>query len=74
MREASWMRIDRHFHALYHTTFAITSHESALGCSLCAKVVSKMSSQKPLVLAILEVRRSVVRGLLSGEMLNVDEQ
>jgi hypothetical protein len=33
-----------------------------------------MSSQKPLVLAILEVRRSVVRELLSRERLNVDEQ
>jgi hypothetical protein len=33
-----------------------------------------MSCKKPLVLAMLEVRRSVVRGLLSGERLNVDEQ
>jgi hypothetical protein len=65
---------DEYTVALYHTTFATTSHESALGCSLCAKVVSKMSSQKPLVLAILEVRRSGVRELLSGERLNVDEQ
>jgi hypothetical protein len=33
-----------------------------------------MSCKKPLVLAILKERRSVVRGLLSGERLNVDEQ
>jgi hypothetical protein len=43
-------------------------------CPLCPQVAPKMSYKKLLVLAILKERRSVVRGLLSEEKLNVDEQ